>query len=130
MLKENKKPFVILSLNVGNFRLEMDILHKAGIKEKQIKPVTGVITDKRGIKIHEKSYLIVHDVNQLYTIRQLARTHKQTCFLYVHGDRYGELQYMDNRVKRLGRFTEVSKFTAERADAYTFDHLNNKYYIC
>lgn len=132
MRKEHQKPFIILALNAGNTRLEVDILRKNGVRDDQVRYLLGVYTHQDDRQVSEHSYLVVCDgAKQREELIALAEQFKQESVLIVNADRSAELYYIAaGRTEHLNQWSEVSEYTAKQEKSYTFDPVTGKYYVC
>jgi len=76
--------------------------------------------------IHEQSYL-VHESNRSL-VEELCIRYNQECYLESNGDRSTELVYRYER-KNIGILKLVSKEFAESKEAYTYDPINDSFWV-
>lgn len=102
----------------------MEVLRDNGIRFKE---VLGVY---KGVS--EKSIVVVLDsVSQLHIPIGIANRYNQESVLILDADtRKANLYYLKSgQSESIGVFEAVSESEAKSRDAYTFDHVNNVYYI-
>jgi hypothetical protein len=124
-------PFALLSAEKAGaennvFRsLELrSLLTEADFK---FKPVKGFYKGEP----EDSFYIELDGLDDIESIKTLARYFDQESVLFVNAYRTAILWNKEsNQTKRLGKFTQVSEFIATTEDSYTYDIVNNGYYIC
>lgn len=125
------KPFAILSAELKGadnnvFRsLELKtLLEESGLR---FKPVQGCY---KGI-LEDSFYVELDSQDDINTVYTLANYFGQESFLLVNDQRTAILySCSDQNPTKLGKFTQVSEFIAKTEESYTYDIVNNGYYIC
>jgi len=130
MKNNNITPIVILSAELAsnnadqNEKLNRELGRVLSYRNESYKPVKG-----RFEGVDENSYVVVPKNKEgLNDLIKLSELYNQQCVLYR--DDTGRAWLCNSNGRDLiGYFTQVPRSVAIKADAYTFDPVNNGYYI-
>lgn len=95
------------------------------------KIVEGVYTHDNGEQVREASFMVILKDGVYDVVESLAKQFNQESILVSDDLRKSKLVYMyDNKEVDLGKFQAVSQEEAENSPAYTYDPIQDLYFIC
>jgi len=127
------KPFIIFSVYQSDCDISTNCINTHDIAGKlaQLHIPFKIVRGQYKQREEDSFYCQFRNDSDKADILSIAKKFNQESILFVDERRRATLYYLKNSNKLgLGTFKQVSKFEAIQHDAYTYDIINNGYYIC
>lgn len=120
----------MFSLNTSNEVLEEELVKSLGLPYKALKgSYEGKVEKTYMVLAQGKDNSFSLDMNKLSKIKKLAFDHNQECVLVVASSRDSILEYANGNTEHLGKFSRCDKAKALLQKAWTYDAVNDQYWV-
>jgi hypothetical protein len=129
-MKHLEVPIAIFSLNTNSPILEEEVVKGLGLPYKALKGSYKGSTERSYmVVLSSKENQYATDMDKLARVKHLAWDYGQECILFSDNQRVSMLIYPNGKTVDVGKFVSASKESALLKDAWTYDFVNDQYYI-
>ena len=109
-----------LESNMANHKLALEFLNKYSV------PYLELQGKYNG---SEELSILLNDLGYRSTVEKLCAAYRQECYLEADDERNAKLVFADYTTASIGKLMCVSKDKAESKGSYSYNPVNNCYYI-